>query len=517
MGAAYVQRLWTTARRSGGLSLDGLDAGFDVLHSLQGFLSLDLITSAQRLILLALMSWAMPLIAIITPGALLVVPYNLTAPVSPCAVPSVDLAAGASSANLCLYDESPPSQYLASPSPQGQQLATLALLSGTYAVPESPCGPVCDYNTSFFAPYLDCTKPFDVGPPGKQSSGTYFWNTSIVAHNSTDFPDQLLIDWFGDRQATANPSAQRVVCSATNASYALYVQHNGSYTSVTPQSITPVNNFSTIFDQHGIPVFVDPNNTEPLVYTSILEAVTSILSGSVLNGSVVAMSSRSSAARSASELSSRQVSVSARQDGVNQTGVNQNDSYAGYAGDSYNASLWNTSVQTSQTMVTQSNFGYMNTRSQEWIPFSNIDQKVESLMLNVSIGLMALNIPGLSSKQISMSPSSGSAITCTQHTTENIYLYRPMVLGVPYIIAFICTLFAVLVGLHALWRNPSRGSTGFKTMLAVTRNTDPTFIEVVGGEKVDGSVRLRFVDYGTRPRGVFEVVPESISSKDQEL
>ena len=54
-------------------------------------------------------------------------------------------------------------------------------------------------------------------------------------------------------------------------------------------------------------------------------------------------------------------------------------------------------------------------------------------------------------------------------------------------------------------------------MLAVTRNTDPIFIEVVGGEKVDGRVRLRFVDHGTTPRGVFEVVPESISRKDQEL
>ena len=92
-----------------------------------------------------------------------------------------------------------------------------------------------------------------------------------------------------------------------------------------------------------------------------------------------------------------------------------------------------------------------------------------------------------------------------------------MVLWVPYFTSFICTLFAVLVGLHALWKNPSKGSTGFKTMLAVTRNTDPIFIEVVGGEKVDGRVRLRFVDHGTTPRGVFEVVPESISRKDQEL
>ncbi|KIM78563.1 hypothetical protein PILCRDRAFT_90532 [Piloderma croceum F 1598] len=505
--------------------LDGLDAGFDVLHNLQGFLSLDLISSAQRLILLALMSWAMPLIAIITPGALLVVSHNVTAFVSPCAVPSVDLSTWASSATLCLYDNVSftENQYLASPSPQAQQLATLALLSGTYAVPESACGPVCDYSTSFFAPYFNCTKPFNIGKPSNYSGGVYFWNATSVA-NSTNAPDQLYIDWFGDRQAAIvggppNPAqnlAQRVICSATNASYTLHVQHNGSYTSVTPQSITPVNNFSTVYDQTGHALLINPNNTEPMVYSSIFQAVTSILDGTVLNGSSMLMSSGSSAVGPASVLLPRQVSGSlSPQDGS----AHYQDAYTGQSAQQFSSTMWNTSVQINQTMVTLGTFGYMNTTAQEWIPFSNIGQKVEGLMLNISIGLMVLNIQGSSSKQISTSPTSASVITCTQHPTENVYLYRPMVLWVPYLTAFICTLFAVLVGLHALWRNPSKGSTGFKTMLAATRNTDPTFIAAVGGEKVDGGVRLRFVDYesdGMTLRRVFEVVPESISTEDQE-
>ncbi|KIM88388.1 hypothetical protein PILCRDRAFT_814288 [Piloderma croceum F 1598] len=57
-------------------------------------------------------------------------------------------------------------------------------------------------------------------------------------------------------------------------------------------------------------------------------------------------------------------------------------------------------------------------------------------------------------------------------------------------------------------------------MLAATRNTDPTFIAAIEGENMDGRVRLRFVDYesdGTTLRRVFEVVPESISTEDQEL
>ena len=519
VGAAYVQRLWTVARRTGGLSLDGLNAGFDVLYNLQGFLSLDLISSAQGLILLALMSWAMPLIVIITPSALLVVPRNVTTFVSPCTVPLVDLSTLPSSAAICLYNTittvglpiPQTFQYLESPSPQAQNLATLALLSGTYTVPESACGPICDYTTSFFAPYFNCTKPFNIGKPKTYFNGTYFWYATSVV-NSTDAPDQLYIDWFGDRQAVilggqlnaAQDLAQRVICSATNASYTLYIQHNGSYTSVTPQSITPVNNFTTVYDVAGRVLLTNPDNTEPMVYSSIFLAVTSILDGTVLNGSTLETSSMKCIDRESSICKSE---------------LSPAFDYSQWLEASLTTSM--SSVQTNQTMVTMGNFGFMNTTAREWIPFSDIGQKVESLMLNISIGLMALNIQGSSSKQISTTPASASAISCTQHTTENAYLYRPMVLWVPYFTAVICTLFSILVGLHAIWRNPSKGSTGFKTMLVVTRNSDLTFISAGGGESVDGRVRLRFADYepdGTTPRGVFDVVPEStMSNKDWEL
>jgi hypothetical protein len=168
-------------------------------------------------------------------------------------------------------------------------------------------------------------------------------------------------------------------------------------------------------------------------------------------------------------------------------------------------------MQINQTMVTQGHFGFMNATAQEWIPHSDIGQVVESLMHNISIRLMALRIPGSStSKEISTSSTSASEITCTQSTMENVYLYRPMVLWVPYATGMVCTLFSVVVGLHALYCNSLKGSTGFKTILAATRNSDPNFVAAVGGEKIHGRVRLRFVDYevdGTTPKRTFEVVP----------
>jgi hypothetical protein len=235
VGEVYIQRLWTAARRAGGMSLDSLDAGFDVLHNPKGFLCLDLISSAHCLIILALMSWAMPLLAIIVPGALLVAPYNATILISPCNVPSVNLSTSKSLTTLSLYTTraSDGNSYLISPSPQMQQLATLALLSGTYSVPESPCGSICTYNTSFFAPYFNCTKPLDIGKPRKAQGGVYFWNATSRT-GSGDRPDQLYIDWYGDRQAaiiggppnSTQDQARRVICTATNASYTFYIRHN---------------------------------------------------------------------------------------------------------------------------------------------------------------------------------------------------------------------------------------------------------------------------------------------------
>ena len=472
----------------------GLDAGFDILNNPMGFLCWDLISSAQRLILLGLVSWAMPLIAIIAPGALLVVSQDTSTLIFQCGVPSIDLSTPDSSAALSLYTNSSTGEsYLASPSPQMQQLATLALLSGTYTVPPSPCGPasVCIYTTTFFAPYFNCsTEPYDI-EPRTHDNGTYFWNATSAVNLPNDTPDQLYIEWYGNRQAnitSALPSdqAQRIICSAVNATYTFHIQHNGSDPRVvTSQSVTFVKNFSTVYDStNSLP----QDNSSATVYAAIFQAVTGILNGTVLNGS------KSDPVGEAVPLLllSRQSQYTSPQDGS-----------AHYVNP---ISLF-FSLKTNQTMVTMGNFGYMNETIREWIPFGDIGDRVESLMYNISdIGLAALNISGSSNH----SPNQ----TCTHITKENIYFYRPMVLCVPYAVAFICTLFSILVGMHALWSNQSTGTTGFKTTLAATRN--PELDVVVSGRmgKNGKRVRLRFVDFGAdgKPRKVFEVEPNSMAA-----
>lgn len=95
IGAAYVETLWKTARRPLGLSIAGLDASFGLLSNPLNFLSTDLLFSAQFLILLAAISWLVPIISVFTPGALTVTTEFVNGTIS-CTVPALNLASAVS-------------------------------------------------------------------------------------------------------------------------------------------------------------------------------------------------------------------------------------------------------------------------------------------------------------------------------------------------------------------------------------------------------------------------------------
>lgn len=502
VGAACIQHLWTAACEPRGIPLDGLDAGFSILHDPLNFFSRELISSAQLIILLALMSWSMPLIAVITPGSLLVVSRNTTTSIYPCAVPSVDLSTQNSLEELGIYGITDGAEYLVSPSPTMRHVATLALLSGTYAVPQSPCGPVCNYTTSFFAPYFTCTEPYDSGAPRRDGDGSaYIWDALFTVQNRSDIPDVFYAEWYGDRQVavmggsadtTASEQAQRVNCTAVNATYTVQIEHDGSFHSITRHSVIPMNNFSTIYDPVNNYIHVDLANSAPIVYAAVFQAATTVIAGTVVNRSLPLPSG----------------GVSSPQDGA----AHYQDQYTGASAAAIPRSVgWPQSLAArapssetypygmfigptpNQTMVTTSSFGYMNPALRQWIPVSNVGEMIESLMYNITIGLMALNIPGSSSNQVSTDTNPAPNITCIQSEPKNIYSYHRMVLIVPYLIAFACTLFSVLVGLRALWSLQVDAVTGFKRTTEVTRNPDLDF--VITGRDVSGSVRLRFGDF----------------------
>lgn len=101
-------------------------------------------------------------------------------------------------------------------------LAVKTLVSGSYLTPPSPCGD-CSYNTTFWAPALNCTPlasadPFPADPPGQ----TVFWNSTI---NASGGYYELVVMTRQGNQGSAN-QREIVSCPVYNATYNVRVNHS---------------------------------------------------------------------------------------------------------------------------------------------------------------------------------------------------------------------------------------------------------------------------------------------------
>ncbi|GKU07092.1 hypothetical protein FLAG1_08861 [Fusarium langsethiae] len=71
VGIAYTQILWRTLR-SKSVSVGGVNSLFGVVHNAWDFVTLELWTAAPALAVVAIIAWALPLVAVITPATLTV-------------------------------------------------------------------------------------------------------------------------------------------------------------------------------------------------------------------------------------------------------------------------------------------------------------------------------------------------------------------------------------------------------------------------------------------------------------
>ncbi|KAF7356657.1 Catalase domain-containing protein [Mycena venus] len=447
IGAAYVETLWKTARRPLGLSIAGLDASFGLLNNPMNFLSTDLLFSAQFLIILAAISWLIPLVSVFTPGALTVASVFVNGTI-PCAIPALNLASVNAAVNLGSYntDHDDSAGGLSSPSQALQRIATTALLDGTYSAPISPCAPgasVCTYSTSYVAPYFKCSDPvygaYLSNPSFKPTGGVTLFNATYLP--STSAGDQMLVAWSLDNSDPAfdgAPGGYTVTCSTMNATYSVDVQH----TSGTASGTHTVDVSSIVLN--GV------LNSDP----STLRFQTSPLSNSenpditrsqVLSGAVML-------ALEAMLVGTIERSDSSQKDlGIFMT-VNK-------------------------TMAAMSNLGRVDESARNFTAAPDMPGLITSLLQNVTIGLMSNNIS-----------DSATSATCVQSGTQNIYVYHPTTLWPPYAAAVVCAGFAALIGLSAVWSNQTKTDTSFTTMIQVTRNSALDAVP----EEDPSRVRLRY-------------------------
>ncbi|KDQ53512.1 hypothetical protein JAAARDRAFT_39199 [Jaapia argillacea MUCL 33604] len=465
IGSAYVQQLWFAARRSSGLALSSLDAGFGILNNPLKFLVPTFIASSPTLALIALISWTIPFVAIITPGALEVLPRNFTSSFSPCPIPIVDLSDPQSSLLFALYNTdhnttAPGSGSFNAPSPLSQRLATEVLLAGAYKPPASPCGEVCAYTTAFQAPYFDCANVTSPGTIAEMfhAEVPVLYNGSFTTSTEQDY---AIIGWAQDSTGFGQ---QVTNCTATNATYTYRVEHNGSAVNITLLSLLSTNNVATdrsLLNFYGQSP-ADPSNNltqrQLINYAAILNAATSILSGSVTNDVIGPFS------------------------GIDVSGGN---------------------------MVALSNFAQLNMSN--WSAVDDMGLMMESLMRNISISLMSLNLPTPSSPTPTLAAQAGA--TCTQTVSRNVYNYRVLTLWIPYGIGLALCAIVILAGMYGLQRNGFEGQTSFSTLFRATRNPRLDLLLTRGQqvhEKPERDAKLRYdrIVVDGRSRSVFEPVEE---------
>ncbi|KAJ7503809.1 hypothetical protein B0H11DRAFT_1984326 [Mycena galericulata] len=438
IGQAYVETLWKTARRPLGLSVAGLDASFGLLTNPMKFLSVDLLFSAQFLLLLAAISWLVPIVSVFTPGALTVGSTFVNASTT-CSVPALNLASKYAANNLGSYSiihDTEKGSFL-SPSQALRRVATTTLLGGTYTAPASPCAAsasLCSYATSYIAPYLECNQPVAGNYTGDdnflQSGGTTLWN--VTYYPGTSAGDQLVVGWLTGESGEFTVNV--VTCAAMNATYSVVVQHaSAGAASVQLADVVIEGVLNTDPSLLGFQVdpLSDPTNSD-VTRSEILSAAVMVALEDMISGSIVA-----------SDSSSPELTLN----------INNN------------------------TMVGMSNFGVANETERTFTPSPDIPGLLTSLLSNFTIGLMAANVS-----------DTATHTPCVEAATLAIYVYHPRTLWAPYAAAAFAALLAALVGFRAIWANKSTVDTNFTTMIEVTRNAA---LDEVPGED-PGRVRLRY-------------------------
>ncbi|KAL6303627.1 hypothetical protein BKA93DRAFT_826456 [Sparassis latifolia] len=222
---AFTQRLWVTVSRKY-LRLSGLDALWAVLNDPLAFATWDMLRNAKMLTLLALVAWLIPLASIPAPSALTAVPSNTSA-FAPCMIPAVDLM-NSNATEFQYYAEIDSLGFYYATSPIVQTIAVQTLSSGSYTTWPSPCGPNCNYNTSYWAPWYNCSpeQPFGIDHVEK-------W---IASDNPSLTQDNLTIVWLS---APFGEELNQTTCYAWNATYDISVSYSDGVQLVVVDHVEP--------------------------------------------------------------------------------------------------------------------------------------------------------------------------------------------------------------------------------------------------------------------------------------
>ncbi|KAL3494392.1 hypothetical protein BJX62DRAFT_247638 [Aspergillus germanicus] len=443
VGVAAVQEIWAVLRKKF-MKLRGIDAMFAVLTSPLAFLVLDLWVYAKVLTVMAIVSWVIPLTAVITP-ATLSVRLLQTSNLTDTRVPTLNFA---DSSFWRPWVTDGLKGEILTPAPAIlRQLTTTA--SSMEVPPFSPPFPNSSYTLEFWGPSYDCRALSEVGETrvvdstgddvgsvkevwekqiGNEKSwwykGVWYWRNVIFVYAKGNNPLWLVDQQDGD----SGDRITRLVCQLWNTSYVANLNYTNGVRTLTPLStelIAP-SNFSageganaTIADQG------------PSVNGGFY--LTHLLFGGLLSYEIWDTPSHTLLSNPAANAVYKSISP-------------METALFGCA------EFWNTTAYEriigpggSETAV--------NCRN------GTLAAAIADLSRNFTYSLLSLN-------------AANTVLPVTVSSAQNFYSYNAGNLFAAYMAALGATVACVVIGLVALYKNGVAQSTSFSSVLMTTRNPE---------------------------------------------
>lgn len=479
---SVILGIWRTLRDKP-ISIGGIDALFGIMTNPLFFFDLDMILHAKLSILMAGLSWLLPISALLAPTTITVIFKEF--PLAPAQTPvrQVNVTGWnyfnngnifATSLLNYKYDNTTDKFSFTGVSPRTRALVANVVYGGNIALIPSPCTDNCTYVIQFDAPTLSCQKEPVQGIQGKcysYASATSGVETEVPCDDAAGLldpepdADGILPYSRVNYNATLEPVDETSSDGKLGLRNRLRVVAGTSVPLGAPRKLTDIQNILCAPYSATYSVNIKFTDSRPTFSIQNLTLL-SPLDESVSEGSF------SAAGQGGYDAWPSRALVQ---------GVY--DILLGWiAYTSIIPTILTTNTTITSTRLANTIIPTIREDNLDWrwqVNFEkDLDLAIEELSHNLTLSL--LSITDLS-----------AIVTTKATTTRLVYAYTRMTLILSYSIAVGATLFCLIIGLLALWRNGIASDVSFSRVLVTTRN--PTLDTLSYGSCLGGDPYPRYL------------------------
>ncbi|KAF7922304.1 uncharacterized protein EAE97_011046 [Botrytis byssoidea] len=484
--AALGQYIWTVVKRQP-LSIRNLDRLFALSTDPIALFSIELLKGAKLAILLGAITWLLGLASIAPAATLMIVAKNISEEVR---LPVLDFSKAS-------WNNSVDGQYNAVSITNTIAINTASNIN-VLGLSRQVSGSEWSYTLQFYGPSIKCNEPNDTQQAILNNITKYYEQNNVFTYddkndnrtnttfgigsgkivytswstwyaggtpNAGFIPPPLTLHGSYYPQLWIQTSTSALVCTAVNATFNIAVSYIDGVQYVIQQSIETIGQYDlsymdvgdiesgpTITDSNGVTVATATGGSAKVLWNQYIPHMYAL--GAILGGNITL----------------RDVTL----------GSSQNEQYSGYG----TTNILGTGLMAceeiastpfkneSSYLIGNPSSTFTNTFSSTTRPWlcrnQTLARGIEDLANNITISY--LSSPDLT--------SDSDLQTIFTSNTNNYYVYHPFWLLISYGLAFLFSIMAVAVGIHAVTCNGVVHSNSFSAIIATTRN--PELDEILG-------------------------------------